>query len=43
MVEAWIYVLVLLVAAGICQWRGQWWPMWPLLGAIAVLAGLRLR
>lgn len=43
MVEAWVYALILLLAAVACQMNGQWWPMWAVLFVVGLAALVRLR
>ncbi|WP_419784987.1 zinc-ribbon domain-containing protein [Pseudodesulfovibrio sp.] len=41
MFEAWIYILLLTVAAAICAWKDVWWPLYPTVAVIGIVAWLR--
>ncbi|WP_285906293.1 zinc-ribbon domain-containing protein [Pseudodesulfovibrio pelocollis] len=41
MVEAWAYVLVLGGVAAVCLVREMWWPMYPAVALLGLIAWLR--
>ena len=41
MLEAWGYVLLLAGVAGACAWFDTWWPLYPAVALIALIARLR--
>ncbi|MDD3311899.1 hypothetical protein [Pseudodesulfovibrio sp.] len=41
MVEAWAYVIVLAAVASACAWKEVWWPLYPAVGIIGLVAWLR--
>jgi hypothetical protein len=41
MLEAWGYVLLLGGVAGACAWFDTWWPLYPAVALIALIARLR--
>jgi len=41
MIEAWVYVLALAAVATACAWKEIWWPLYPAVGVIGLVAWLR--
>lgn len=41
LLEAWVYVLILLGVGAVCLVKQVWWPLYPAVGLLAALAYLR--
>ncbi|NDV20710.1 hypothetical protein GO013_14965 [Pseudodesulfovibrio sp. JC047] len=41
MIEAWVYILVLIATSGGCAYTQTWWPIYPVVGILGILLWFR--